>query len=360
LWGTGLLSKQVILTLSRLNIYEYSFIDKDKNKQSDILGGKKIYSPQHLLEIDKSKLFVIIACGAEKEIKTQLREYGFEDYVHFIDGVNLENEFCTIKYCNIPSAKPVTNDDLNLIISEMKTAKLNMLPIKYTQDELNNFEANFCFPDFYKKTTNPFYFRKLCEYWFASQILKLPDYKKEDIYIDVGSSSTPWVMELREKFNINAFGVDLEKNPLNKEYYLVEDATSTSFENNSVSGISLQSTFCLFAGHADIRFIHECARILKPGGKVVILPLYMYPEYISLVSPQFYNKGYNDNEQKEYLRRDWPNIRMSRYYDVKHLKSRIINEAEALGLKHSIFILPDEQIPPYEFAYLKFILMLEK
>ena len=51
---------------------------------------------------------------------------------------------------------------------------------------------------------------------------------------------------------------------------------------------------------------------------------------------------------------------MSRYYDVEHLKKRVIDLAESVGLKSTIFVLDNTQVPEYEFAYLKFILMLEK
>ena len=69
LWGTGLLSKKVISTLNELNINDYSFIDNSKEKQSCSYAGRKVYSPLHLLNQDESKIFIIIACAVEKEIK---------------------------------------------------------------------------------------------------------------------------------------------------------------------------------------------------------------------------------------------------------------------------------------------------
>jgi len=51
---------------------------------------------------------------------------------------------------------------------------------------------------------------------------------------------------------------------------------------------------------------------------------------------------------------------MSRYYDIENLKKRVLDVANACGLKTTIFVLDNAQVSDYEFEYLKFLLVLEK
>jgi len=123
----------------------------------------------------------------------------------------------------------------------------------------------------------------MCEYLLNYKLIGLDKFSEDDIYVDVGSSTTPAVMTLREKYGFKAYGVDLCKSPYGKEYYLQENAASTSFADHSVSGITVQASYGLFINDTDMKFLHECSRILKPGGKVCISPMSLYKEYISLV-----------------------------------------------------------------------------
>lgn len=355
LWGTGKMAPAVIEWLSSNGITEFSFVNSNPNQWGQTYHGRPICSPDELFN-HLGTAFVMISCGYLKEISDSLSEHGFQWHRDFIDGLNLENEFCSVKYDNVPSAPPLTLEEMSAIEEELREEGIPLQPIAYRERDIETLERSMDFEAFYNKGGNPLYKRKICEYLLNYRLLGLDRFSKDDVYVDVGSSSTPFVMTLRERYGIQAYGVDLCESPYGKSFYLQEDATKMSFADNSVSGIS----YCLFGGTADMDFIRECGRILKPGGRVCFSPLELYKEYISLVSPQYYQKGYNDAGSKEYIRRDWPEIRMTRNYDVKHLKKRVLDVAESAGLKPTVFVLDNAQVPYYEFAYLKFTLMLEK
>jgi ubiquinone/menaquinone biosynthesis C-methylase UbiE len=116
----------------------------------------------------------------------------------------------------------------------------------------------------------------------------------------------------------------------------VENATSTTFADASVRGASLQCAYEMFAGDDDKRFLSEVARILKPGGRVVILPLYTHTHYCAYASPEYYGKGRSDPDAKEYVRLDVVGIPSSRKYDPTQLKHWVLDRIVSLGMTYRL------------------------
>jgi ubiquinone/menaquinone biosynthesis C-methylase UbiE len=170
------------------------------------------------------------------------------------------------------------------------------------------------------------------------------------------------VQALRERNNIKAFAIDLSEIGTayrRLPYYRVENATATSYEDATITGASLHCAFEMFMGEDDTRLMTEMARILKPGGKVVILPLYMHTHYCAYATPEYYSKGYSDQMAKEYIRLDCSGIPSSRKYDASKLKKRVLDHIIEVGLQYRILVLRNK----HEFGqdvYCNFILEIEK
>jgi SAM-dependent methyltransferase len=183
---------------------------------------------------------------------------------------------------------------------------------------------------------------KLLEHWIAAQRLGLMDYQPADIYIDVSASNSPWARALRERLGISAFAIDLcQVGPtyLGLDYYRTENATATSFADGSFSGVSLHCAYEMFTKDDDINLLVEMKRILKPSGKLIIVPLYMHTHYCAYSTPEYYGKGHSDPTAKEYVRLDCFGIPSSRKYDAKMLKMRILDTIKRLGMEYQIFAL---------------------
>lgn len=77
-----------------------------------------------------------------------------------------------------------------------------------------------------------------------------------------------------------------------------------------------------------------------------------------------YHQHNKDDDQEEYVRFDCKGLRRANHYDVPHLKSRVLDVAEANGMDYMIYVLSNEDVPKYDFpncfSYLKFILVLTK
>jgi len=205
------------------------------------------------------------------------------------------------------------------------------------------FQAAGYFPaDYHGGREGPVWDEKLVEHWIAAECLGLRVYSPADVYVDVAAGNSPWVQALRQRHDIAAFAID--RSEIGEAFrmhacYRCEDATSTSFGDASVTGASLHCAYEMFGGDDDVRRLGEAARILKPGGKLVILPLYLHTEYCAYATPEYYGKGHADPAATEYVRTDCFGIPASRKYYAGTLKSRVLDTVEGLDMTYRLLAL---------------------
>ena len=150
-------------------------------------------------------------------------------------------------------------------------------------DRFAQFQAEQWFPpNYHGGRASGVWDEKLLEHWIAGERLGLAEFGADDVYVDVAAAGSPWAKTLRERRGLSAFAIDLA--PVAEAYrdlpyYRTENATQTGFADCSVRGVSLHCAYEMFMGDDDTRLIGELARILQPGGKAVILPLYMHTQY---------------------------------------------------------------------------------
>jgi len=225
------------------------------------------------------------------------------------------------------------------------------------------FQAESWFPaDYHGGRHGDVWDEKLLEHWLAAQRLDLMNYRPGEIYVDVAACGSPWVKTLRERKQIEGYAIDLSEVPLiyrDMPYYRSENATHMTFADNSVTGASLHCAYEMFTGEDDTNFILEAARILKPGGKVVILPLYMHTHYCAYSTPEYYGKSYSDPGAKEYVRLDCYGVPSSRKYDAAQLKERVLDTILAVGLRYRLLVLRNKA-ELGDNIYCHFILEIEK
>lgn len=359
IWGSGKSSEYVERELVRYGINNWSYFDNDSIKiVKAVWKGKSLYSPEILKE-DK-EWYIVVASVYYYEIAEQLKSYGLEEFKDFINGRDIEMviwEHSDSEHV----IRDITFEQLNMIEQEIYKEGIHAEKYNIDYKKFEQFVEEFYISQFFDKT-NTRRKRKLLEYYLAYTFLGLEKFSNRGIgkYVDIGSCMSPWVKELRERLHINAFGLDYQSKPFEESYYIVEDATATSFKDGEIDAISLQSAFEMFMGDADQYFVDEAARILRQGGKLIIAPLYMYTEFISTVSPEYYGSGMSDTDAVEKVRLDCHGVNIGRFYDVRNLKKRVINRAENKGMKTTVHILPNEQVEKDGFVYLKFFLEMEK
>ena len=240
-----------------------------------------------------------------------------------------------------------TDAELSEIEGELTNINEILEDYNPSADEFFLFESKGYFPmNYHGGVKGPVWHEKLLEHWIAAEKLGIENYDSNDIYLDIAAGTSPWAKILRDHFQVSSYAIDLGNISVKYRslpYYIQENATATRFADESVSGASLQCAFEMFTHDDDVNLIKEISRLLKPGGKLIILPLYLHTHYCAFSSPNCYGKGYSDKSAKEYVYHDWDGIPSARFYDAQTLKSRILETIVKLGMKYKILVLRNKK-----------------
>lgn len=358
IFGTGEKALIAVNFLSGIGISEYIFFDNDTEKIGKIIYEKKVLNPSTVT----TEYFILISTVYFKDIERQLNSQGLKELQDYIYILELDYYNALIQWINEPRVPELSFYDLNMIEKKLKQYVDVKKADWFDEQEFKIYEKNLKFQKFYDKQYNKRYRRKIMEYYCVEKILHFDNWKKSDIYIDIGAAGSPFSKYLRENKNIMAYAIDLQKSNYNElPYYLQEDATKTHFKDEEITAISMQSSFEMFAGNTDIALLEEMSRILKRGGKAIICPLYLHKQYLSTVSPNYYGNGFADKNSLECIRVDCRgNIQFARFYNINSFNVRILEKAKCFSLNPYIYSLPEEKTEKDGFVYLKFILVLEK
>lgn len=224
----------------------------------------------------------------------------------------------------------------------MKKAKYNIYP-KYIRG-------------FRMKNPINILIEKSLEHYLATKFLNLSN---DDIYIDIANNNSP-VPEIYQKlFGCNVYRQDLIfRKGIHHENIIGGDASKMPVKNGFATKMALHCSFEHFERDSDIRFIKEVSRVLRKGGRLCVLPLYLSNKYTIQTDPAFLNKKdiFFEEDAIIYCVKG-SRIRHSRFYDVPHLITRIRNNMN--DLKLTIYIVQNEK-EVHSSCYIKFIALFEK
>lgn len=258
----------------------------------------------------------------------------------------------------------LTDNDRGLIETDIRGLfdNQNITDYHINSTALKRFEDSYFFRDFYDTKWNR-YKRKVCEYYMVENILKFNDEEREEyVYLDLMSSSSPWAWAIKKRYSINSYAVDIQKPSKPVECFVEADVTKLPFDCESVDGISIQSGMELLSGNDDMSMLREAERVLKPGGRMIISPMYIYKEPVTLFGRSYYREGQAEDGTKKYMRLDF-NIPFTRLYSVDTLKSRVLDVMKKV--KWSLYIVSlDDSDELYDtrdtFIYLRYVLAYKK
>ena len=156
-------------------------------------------------------------------------------------------------------------------------------------------------------------------------------------FVDIAAATSPFSDIIRSKFSVAKsykqdliFKNDIENNKIGG------DASHISLPDNSIDGATLHCSLEHFEDPSDILFFKEIERILKPQGRLVVLPFYLAGQYTLHVDPVFNllrgHKVRLDADPRMQLRyASWKQF-FSRHYDTIALQERILLNVRNLNL----------------------------
>jgi len=184
------------------------------------------------------------------------------------------------------------------------------------------------------------------------------DLKPDDVLIDIGSAKSPFPDIARRLAGCTVYRQDLLYETGVHGDRIGGDAVRLPLPDGSVTKLVLHCAFEHFAGDSDSGFIREAARVLAPGGRLCILPLYLATEYVIFTQPTFpWQEMPPDPEAVLWFTSGGTGEHHVRFYDVAALQRRVLQSCDPFRVR--VLYLENARAAA-ESCYLRFILLLEK
>lgn len=177
------------------------------------------------------------------------------------------------------------------------------------------------------------FWQKIPQYYFTWKALQKILENPESVYVDIaGTAVSPYqeILRLLAK-TPNIYTQDLTFPEGVNGNQIGGSAAKLPLPAASVDAMTLHCSFEHFEGDADTGFVREAGRVLRSGGRVCIVPLYLGEYAFTLCDPAW---GYNISADKEVVIHFFPRWgeRHGRFYSAETLFKRIIKPAQDADL----------------------------
>lgn len=208
------------------------------------------------------------------------------------------------------------------------------------------------FPCAHPWSAAPHYYEKKLQYYLSATTLRL---NRGDTFVDIASQGSAFPGYAKRIVGCDVYRQDLMYES-GRPHYLPGDACAIPVEDGFFTAMTLHCSFEHFEHDADTRFIREAARVLRPGGRLCIVPLYMELEPVERYARSFaVGAG-----QKAF----GPGCEFYRGYSAETLYQRVLQPAAA---EFAVTIVRttnlrevQASLPPYEALWSHFRLLLQR
>jgi SAM-dependent methyltransferase len=189
----------------------------------------------------------------------------------------------------------------------------------------------------YGGTLDHCFIEKSLEHFLSIQLIKP---RPGLIGIDIGSCQSVLPQIGRRVYKIQYYEQDLTYPAGIDGNRIGSSADAIPLPDESVDFMTLHCTFEHFEKNADTGFVKECARLLKKGGRTVILPLYLNERFCNITGetdPKVQNQISFDADADHYcLIPEWQN-RFGRHYSPDAFVNRVWEPALRYGLHPHLY-----------------------
>lgn len=239
-----------------------------------------------------------------------------------------------------------------LIDAGLHVEELTLNPDDYSQYFTRADYSRF---DHYQQHMGMGFREKTLQHYVSALLLNLSPGRT---LIDVASCESPAPRIYRDLYGCEVWVLDIIYPEGIHDRKIGGNAAAMPVADAFADYLTLHCSFEHFEGDADSRFMREAARVLKPGGKLCILPLYLADTYAIQTDPQYLPwRGMTfDAGATIYFADNWRN-RHGRLYDVPHFLNRV--EQHLCGMTSTIYMVTNAQeINPN--CHLKFAVVFTK
>jgi hypothetical protein len=162
---------------------------------------------------------------------------------------------------------------------------------------------------------------KLLEYFVSLDLLRpCPG----EVVMDVASEWSMFPEVVRRLTGATVYQQDLIYPPGVHGNRIGGSAAHMPIPDAFADKLVLHNAYEHFEGTADSDFVREAWRILRPGGMLCILPLFMSEHFSVISDPLVNRRGVAWDEGAEVLEIPWWHNRFGRLYDAEHLRQRVL------------------------------------
>jgi hypothetical protein len=169
--------------------------------------------------------------------------------------------------------------------------------------------------------------QKLLEHYVSLELLRPV---RGETLIDVGGAESPFAEYVEHRFGARGFSLDMAYPPGIHGRRIGCGADAIPLEDRSVDLMTLHCAIDHFEGERDTRFVREAARILRPGGRVCILPVYFASAPTNVCNPRRYSPGQKFDSDAEVRAVAGYENRFGRFYGLETFRRRILDASPAL------------------------------
>lgn len=198
--------------------------------------------------------------------------------------------------------------------------------------------------------------QKLLEYFVSLELLSA---HTDGVVIDVASEWSLFPEVLRERTGAAVYRQDLIYPPGIHGRRIGGSAAAMAVPAGFADALVLHNAFEHFEGSTDTGFVVEAGRVLRPGGVLLILPLFLSEQHCILSDPLVERRGVAWDPGARVVELPWWHNRFGRFYDAAALERRVLAPARAAGFEVAVHHFANVR-DLHPGLYLHFALALRK
>lgn len=214
----------------------------------------------------------------------------------------------------------------------------------------------------YRAKMKGVFLEKACEHHLS--LVLGPGLGPDSLVVDVAAASSCFPEIVQAQYGCRVIANDLNFPPGLADIgpgrqRLGCDASNLPLAAESVDLMTMHCALEMFEAEADTAVVREAARVLKPGGRLVVVPLYLHETYHVLRDPKTDREHLPELEADARLvyRRNYWKVAFARFYGPRSLKRRLFHAVPSLqAMLHRLDGL--EAVDPSVYA--RWALTLEK